>query len=183
MQSDGPSREPIEALPDALLWHRSRTTDTSIDEADRFLEMAAFADDLLDPDDRDRVAEWLEQDPAAAADIAAARTLAGTAGQIEPAPETLLARALPLVAPAEPRADNVVAFTHGRRWGTAFHETARWASLAAAVVVASWLGFNLGMDTSLSLGASVRNSDDGALNELFDPSTSLIRDLTEGAQT
>ena len=64
---------------------------------------------------------------------------------------------------------------------------ARWGSLAAAMAVASWLGFTLGADTSLSLGqAGARTGqagEDGFLRELLDPSTGFMRDLTEGSQT
>ena len=41
---------------DRLLWQRSRTTDAPEDETGRFLDLAAFADGLLDEEERDRVA-------------------------------------------------------------------------------------------------------------------------------
>ena len=75
-----------------------------------------------------------------------------------------------------------MAFAPQRGRNAGLPEMARWASLAAAVVFASWLGFTLGMDMSGSFGMGGRNGDDGGLNELFDPSTSLMRDLTEGPQ-
>ena len=60
---------------------------------------------------------------------------------------------------------------------------ARWGSLAAAIVMAGWLGFALGADTSISLTRTGAQSDDGFLRELLDPSTGFLRDLTEGVQT
>ena len=60
---------------------------------------------------------------------------------------------------------------------------ARWGSLVAAMAVASWLGFTLGMDTSLSVAQVRQTGEDSFLGELLDPSTDLMRDLTEGTQT
>ncbi len=60
---------------------------------------------------------------------------------------------------------------------------ARWGSLVAAMAVASWLGFTLGMDTSLSLTQVRQPGEDSFLGELLNPSTDFMRDLTEGAQT
>ena len=60
---------------------------------------------------------------------------------------------------------------------------ARWGSLVAAMAVASWLGFTLGIDTSLSVAQIRQTGEDGFLREMLDPSTGFMRDLTEGAQT
>jgi len=57
---------------DRALWRRSCLTDAPEDEASRFLDLAAFADGLLEPDDHDRVAALLACDPVAANDVAAA---------------------------------------------------------------------------------------------------------------
>jgi hypothetical protein len=38
------------------------------------------------------------------------------------------------------------------------------------------------MDMSGSLSTGSRNGDDGGLNELFDPGTRLVRDLTGNTQ-
>jgi len=183
MRGDGPRRESPAALPDGALWRHSRLTEVAEDEAARLLDVAAYADGLLDSDDRERVAEWLEGDPDAAGDVAAARALAGADRQLEPIPETVVGRASALVPPGNARPDNVVAFAPRRRWNTGLEGIARWGSLAAAVVVASWLGFSMGVDVSRSFGLPGRTGDDGALNELFDPSANVMRDLTDGAQT
>jgi hypothetical protein len=60
---------------------------------------------------------------------------------------------------------------------------ARWASLAAAVMVASWLGFALGTDFSVYFGQTDQASEDGFLRDMLDPSTAFLRDLTPGSQT
>jgi hypothetical protein len=57
---------------------------------------------------------------------------------------------------------------------------AGWGSLVAATAVASWLGFKLGMDTSLSFGPA---GEDGFLSEMLDPGAGFMRELTEGNQT
>jgi hypothetical protein len=190
MRGEDTGRTPPTGLPDAALWQLSRNTDASGDEAERSLELAGFADGCLDPDDRERVAEWLAEDPLAAGDIAAARTLGPRADALEAAPEPVIARACALVAGAENGDEKargtVISFPLGRRGRPRLHRLAGWGSLVAAMAVASWLGFTLGMDTSRSFGQfgqAGQAADDGFLGELLDPSTGFMRDLTEGAQT
>ena len=60
---------------------------------------------------------------------------------------------------------------------------ARWGSLVAAMAVASWLGFTLGMDTSFSYAQIRQPGEDGFLSEFLDPSTGFMRELDEGQQT
>lgn len=176
---------PPESLPnltDRELWQRSRTVDMAEDDPEHFLDLAGFADGRLDPDDQERVAEWLARDPAEAADVAAARALSAADSPGDALPEAILARAGGLVDPSYSATDNVVPFAPRRGRGPSLPELARWGSLAAAVVLASWLGFTMGMDMSGSLAIGNRNSDDGGLNELFDPATRLVRDLIENNQ-
>ena len=66
------------------------------DERARYLDMSAFAENRLDPDERERVAEWLQKHPDALGDIAAARALASGV-PYAPLPETSLARARAIV--------------------------------------------------------------------------------------
>ena len=66
----------MKRLPDLDLWQRCRMIDAPEDEAARFLDLAAFADSRLEPDEQDRVAALLAADPAAAADVGAAKRLA-----------------------------------------------------------------------------------------------------------
>src|SRR5438105_910929 len=182
MQGNGASREPP-SLPNGALWQRSRITDAAEDEAGCYLDLAGFADGLLDADDSERVAEWLGRDPIAAGDVVAARALVSPARQSEAVPESVLARACALVGGGEPQPGTVVPFRSGRKGRPALPNLARWAGLAAATVLASWLGFTLGMDTSRSLAQRGLSSEDSFFNELLDPSTGFLRDLSEGAQT
>jgi hypothetical protein len=63
---------------------------------------------------------------------------------------------------------------------------AQWGSLAAAIVVASWLGFAMGSGASLDLSQPRQQSQagvDSLLPEVLDPATGFLRDLGEGQQT
>jgi anti-sigma factor RsiW len=172
--------EPPAEAADRALWRRSTTTETVEDEVERFLDLAGFADGRLDPEERDRVAERLAGDPEAAADIAAARVLAGR-GAFEPLPAHLFERACALVS--EPEPGRVIPFPGWRLSSPTLPGIARWASLAAAIVVASWLGFALGTDFSVYFGQTDQASEDGFLRDMLDPSTAFLRDLTPGSQT
>src|ERR1700752_4989035 len=100
MRAKRPEQESA-GLSDRALWRHSCATD-SVDgeaEAERYLDLAGFADGRLDPDNQERVADWLGCDPAAAADVAAARILGQRAhqraqwgAQPEDAPATVIAR-------------------------------------------------------------------------------------------
>ena len=200
MQEDDIRRDPTEPaapeLADRALWQFSRMIDASPDDAGRILDLAGFADRCLDPDDEERVAEWLAGDPIASGDVAAARALGARAEPLEPAPDPVVARARALVERIKERSTvvpfpvvpfPVVPFPAGRRDRPTLHRMASWGSLAAAMAVASWLGFTLGMDTSLSLSQAGaqrgQGGEDGFLREMLDPSTGFIRDLTEGNRT
>jgi hypothetical protein len=60
---------------------------------------------------------------------------------------------------------------------------AQWGSLAAAIAVASWLGFAMGSDATLALSQPRQPSDSSFLPELFDPASGFLRDLGEGTRT
>jgi anti-sigma factor RsiW len=163
------------------LWQRSRDTDMAPDEAERFLDLAGFADGRLDAEDQARIAELLTQDRAAAGDVAAARTLAAS-----PVPHTadkVFERAAVLVDAASSARARVIPFAPRSRPAVRVERFARWGSLAAAIVMAAWLGFALGEDVSIALTRNGSPSDDGFLRELLEPSSGFLRDLTEGAQT
>jgi hypothetical protein len=182
MQGDDTRRARAAPLSDRTLWQRSRATDAADDDAERILDLAGFADGALDPDDQERVADWLQRDPLVAGDIVAARALGAQAERLEPAPEPVVARACALVKNMAPRA-TVVPFPAVRDARPMLRRMASWGSLAAAMAVASWLGFTLGMDTSLSVTRGGQTGEDGFLSEMLDPSTGFIRDLTEGNRT
>ena len=169
MRGDDTRREPAAVLPDRALWQRSRMTDASEDDCERALDLAGFADECLDPDDQERVAEWIAGDP-----------LAARVEQLVAAPEPVIARACALVGGAAPRRGTVVAFPIERRDRSRLRGMAGWGSLVAATAVASWLGFTLGMDASLSFGQA---GEDGFLSEMLDPGAGFMRELTEGNRT
>lgn len=182
-QSDGTiPPESLQHLTDRELWERSRMVEMAEDDAEHFLDLAGYADGLLDPDDRERVADWLARDPAKAADVSAARVLGAGDPPGDNLTDAIFARAAALAGPDPAATDNVVPFAPRRRFGARLPEAARWGSLAAAVALASWLGFTMGMDLSGSLLSDSRSGDDGGLNELFDPGTRLVRDLTGSPQ-
>ncbi len=182
MRGDKTSREPT-GLPDGALWRRSRMVDMPLDEAEHTLDLAGFADGRLDPDERERVAEWLAGDPIAAGDVAAARALAAVAVWPEAASEAAIVRASSLVGGGEPQRGAVIAFPPRRRGRPRLYGMASWGSLVAAMAVASWLGFTLGMDTSRSFAPIGKAGETGFLRELLNPSTGFMGDLTEGRQT
>ena len=180
-----PTYEEREELPDwssdRALWRRSCLTDVTQDEASRFLDLAAFADGLLEPDESDRIAAVLAVDPVARDDVAAAR--GGSAGP-DGLPGTLehIVTQACAILPSEP-ASNVIAFTPPPRRRRILHGIAQCGSLAAAMVLASWLGFAMGSDTSRTLSAPVPSSDASFLPELFDPGSGFLRDLGEVLRT
>jgi anti-sigma factor RsiW len=181
IRTDKESQEASGPISDRGLWQRCRTADAPEDETARFLDLAAFTDGTLDTDDRDRVAAWLASDPEAAADVQAARAL-DVANQPSAAHEHIIARAAALVPDGDSALGRVVPLVPrpGRRF---VHVFAQWGSLAAAMVVAGWLGFSMGSDASLALSDHQPSSDTGLLPEVFDPASGLLRDLGEGLRT
>lgn len=172
MQSEEPN--PAE---DRRLWQRCRTMDAEEDETARFLDLASYAEGLLDIEERERVAALLAADPQAAADVRAAQALAD-ADPTSAGLERIVARASAILRDA----DSVVPLAP-RRGRRLLQISAQWGSLAAAIALAGWLGFAMGSDTSLALSDTRQPSAAGLLPELFDPGTVLLRDLGEGLRT
>lgn len=155
--------------------------DAPEDEAARLLDLAAYADDRLDVEERERIAALLADDQEASADVRAARALAGA----EPGSaglEQIIARAAAISADLDAAPARVVPFVArpGRR---AIEVFAEWGSIAAALALASWLGFAMGSDTSRALNEPHQTSDTTLLPELFDPAPGFLRDLGEGVRT
>ena len=177
--------EQREELPDwssdRALWRRSCLTDATEDEVSHFLDLAAFADGLLEPDESDRIAALLAADPVARDDVAAARAVCAGPAELPGTLERIVVRACAIL-PSEPDS-SVVAFPP-RPWRRRIlHGFAQWGSLAAAIAFASWLGFAMGSDASRALSGPVPSSDASFLPELFDPGSGFLRDLGEGLRT
>ena len=178
-RTDGDRKELANWSSDRDLWRRSCRTDVPEDEVARFLDLAAFADGLLEPDEYDRVAALLAEDAAGADDVTAARALRGEA--LPGGLERIIARAS-AIEPDEPNS-RVVAFVLPPRQRRIVHVLAQWGSLAAAIVVASWLGFAMGSDMSRTLRGPLPSGEANFLPELFDPGSGFLRDLNEVVRT
>jgi anti-sigma factor RsiW len=164
---------------DRDLWRRSCLTDAPEDEVARFLDLAAFVDGLLESDEHDRVAALLAKDSAAADAVATAQALHSEA--LPGGLEHIVARAC-AIAPDEPDS-RVVTFAPPPRQRRIVHGVAQWGSLAAAIVLASWLGFAMGSDVSRTLRGPLPSSEAGSLPELFDSGSGFLRDLGEVLRT
>jgi hypothetical protein len=165
---------------DRELWRRSLTAVAARDEAEHFLDLASFADDRLDEDAAACIAALIASDRDAAEDVAAARSLAAVAPPA--ADERIVARAIALAATDADADAAVIAFPPRprvviRSWFSA----ASWSGLAAAIVLAGWLGFDLG--SGFYDGRMVvRSADEAPSSELIDPAVPLMRDFTENSQ-
>ena len=180
-QNDTEREEGMSRSPGRALWQRSCRTDAPEDEAARFLDLAAFADGRLETDERDRLAAVLAADPAAADDAAAARALAGMTAEPSDGLDRIIARACAIMTDNSVAQGHVLTFRLPRQQRSIVHGLTRWGSLAAAIAMASWLGFAMGSDTSLALSQSGAASDASFLPELLDPAgTGFLRDLSEG---
>ena len=166
---------------DHALWERSRALDAPANEEVRFLDLAGFAEGLLDPDEQERVGAFVAADPAAEADVAAAQAFTGGIDERPAGFERIVARACALVPDAQFSTARVIAFAPRQR--RVLHGLAQWASLAAAILVASWLGFSMGSDTSFALSQPGLPSDSSVIPELFDPGTGFLRDFGENLKS
>jgi hypothetical protein len=169
------------------LWRRCQSADAPMDEVARFLDLAAFAEGLLDEEEHDRVAADLAADPVATADVAAALALSRALAAPPPA-ETgrIVVRASALVSEAPTEPGLVLPFRALPAHRRILQGLAQWASLAAAIAVTSWLGFAMGSGASLDLSQHGQQSPvglDSVLPEVLDPATGFLRDLGEGQQT
>ena len=182
MRTEGEREEKPDQVSDRLLWQRCRTTDAVEDEATRFLDLAAFSDGLLDEEEQDRVAALLAAEPDMAADVGSARVLGGS-DQAPVGLERIIAHACAILPDAAAGRGRVVALAPRQAARRIVHVLAQWGSLAAAIAVASWLGFAMGSDASLALSEPRQPSDASFLPELFDPTTGFLRDLGEGMRT
>jgi len=164
---------------DRDIWRRSHEIEAPADEAERLLDLAAFADNQLDDDDTPRVAAVLQSDADAAGDVAAARLLADAT--MEAAAPDIIVRAAALVG-GEPAEARVIAFPARPPVPRPWFGAARWSGLAAAMVLAGWLGFNLGSGLP-GVAPAGHVTDETSAADLFDPAPPLIlRDFIENSQ-
>jgi anti-sigma factor RsiW len=179
MRAQGTNGARPPGLSNRELWRRSRETEASRDEGEYLMDLAAFAEGRLDPDETDRVAALLAQDIEATADVAAARTLAGMA--VAAADAAVISRAAALAGEGQSEA-LLIAFPTPRRPALRpWYNAAGWSGLAAAMVVAGWLGFDLGSGLSSS-SAFGRPGEDISANELLDAAPLVVRDFTESSR-
>jgi hypothetical protein len=61
-----------------------------------------------------------------------------------------------------------------------WYSAATWSGLAAAIVLAGWLGFDLG--SGLSMSPPLGHPSDETSSELLDPGPQLARDFIENSQ-
>jgi hypothetical protein len=179
MRARGTSGQRPPEPSDRELWRRSRDAEAPFDEAERLMELAAFADNRLDEDDAARVAALISRDADAADDVAAAaRMLAAAAAQAADA--GVVARAAALAGASRQEAV-VLAFPPYRSAPRAWRGAASWSGLAAAVLFAGWLGFDLGSGLS-SAPPFGHSADEASAGDILDPSPLLLRDISESSQ-
>jgi anti-sigma factor RsiW len=173
--------EPADPVTDRALWRRCRIADAPEDEQLCFLDLAAFAEGGLDPDEHDRITALLQADPVAAADVAAARVVPGDIGYYPAAIDRIVARAVALPSALADRR-RILPFPR-RHPQVVLRGLAQWGSLAAALAIAAWLGFTMGSDASLALIHPGLTGQDASVIELFDPATGFLHDMPAGVQT
>jgi anti-sigma factor RsiW len=178
MRAQGTSGPRPPELSDRELWRRSQESEAPLDETEWLLDLAAFAEHRLDDDDTARVAALIARDADAAGDVAAARALAGSA--MAAADEQTALRAAVLVGEDRPEAQ-LIAFPMRRPMTRPWYSAATWSSLAAAIALAGWLGFDLGNGLSGTLPTG-RSADEMSASELIDPAPLLLRDFTDSSQ-
>lgn len=165
--------------PDRERWRRIRAERAAADEANRLMDLAAFADQRLTGDETGRVAALTARDPDAIEDVLAARAA------VEPGPaavdERIIARAVALVPGNASAEALVIAFPQQCVAVNPWRAAASWSGLAAAMVLAGWLGFDLG--SGLPNAIALSRGEAASASELTDSALPLVRDFVEGWQT
>jgi hypothetical protein len=143
------------------------------------MDLAAFADHRLADDETGRSAALIARDPDAIEDILVAR------GAVDPGPaavdERIITRAVALVPGNSSVGALVIAFPQRRAAVNPWRAAASWSGLAAAMVLAGWLGFDLG--SGLPNAPSLSRGEAASASELTDSALPLVRDFVEGWQT
>ena len=177
MRAQGTSGARPPEVPDEEVWRRSQSMDAVPDEVEYLLDLAAFAENRLDEDETARIAALVMRDSTGAADVAAAQLLADV--EITAADPGVVARAVTLVGDDRPEA-MLIAFPTRPSAPRPWFNVATWGSLAAAVMLAGWLGFDLG--GLLSDNFSGRGIDELSTSELLDPTPLLLRGFADNSQ-
>ena len=180
MRPDEDGGERSGRSPDKALWQRSRALDMPADEAERFLDLAGFAEGRLDADECERVAALIAADPEAASDVEVARSLAGLSAV---APAAVVARASAIIGDGVAAEGRVIRLPLRRWQRPTWRTAAQWSSLAAAIAMASWLGFAMGSDASFAFAPVSQTSDEGPLGDMLDPATGFLGGFGEGRHT
>ena len=133
------------------------------------------------------MAALLADDPVALTDVAAARA-SRRRHRATDGPQPHRSSAPVASSTTPPPTRQVIPFRADAGETSSLQGIAGWGSLVAAIAVASWLGFTIGIDTSLSFNQPAQTniqakSDDSFLPELLDPATGFMRDLRGGSQT
>jgi hypothetical protein len=109
--------------------------------------------------------------------------LAAGVAESAPALERIVDRACAILPDRSMLRGRVVVFAPSPRRRRILHGFSQWGSLAAAIAVASWLGFAMGSNASLALSQPAQSSDSSLLSELLDSGTGFLRDFGEGLRT
>jgi anti-sigma factor RsiW len=184
-RADSRMGEPPDFETGRTLWQRCRGIEAPEDEAERFLDLAALADGMLDEDDHARVAALTAGDPTDLADVAAARALSAGRMAVPSGLEPIIQRAIAIIERPSARS-NVVPLRRLPSGRAILQAVGQWGSLAAAVACAGWLGFAMGSGASQSLiepSSATLISNDNTLSDVLDPSTSFLRDFGAGQQS
>jgi hypothetical protein len=94
--------------------------------------------------------------------------------------EDVVERAMTLVGEGRPEAV-LIAFPVRQAAPRPWYSAATWSGLAAAIVMAGWLGFDMGSGL-LATPIVGHSTDDTSASELLDPAPMLLRDFTENSQ-
>ena len=97
------------------------------------------------------------------------------------ADEQIVLRATALVHKSRPE-DVLIAFPGPQPAIRPWYGAVTWSGLAAAIVIAGWLGFDLGrgLPSATQFG---RPTDETAAISPFDPTALMLRDFTDGWRT
>jgi anti-sigma factor RsiW len=156
---------PGDRVEETGYWRRWRAEALPVPPVDD-LSLAAYAEGRLDEEAATAVEAWLADHPEVLEDVIAARATEAATGAA--VPETLILRAIELVAPA---GADILPFrparaTPQRTWRQAI----AWTGIAASLLVTSLGGFELGSNAYATYAGQTASVESTG-HELFDPPT------------